>query len=473
MSTATDDVNSAIVPLLCERSPAYWATQFLWNYEDDISFQIGKHHVIWSEMTQNHNRICNLTHRDGGKSFFFSFAYILHWLYYGKGDVYLFSNTENQAKKLLGKIQDQIEKNDKLAHLRPPPKKRGKAIKWSSTEMQTPGGHVYALGYGTSVRGAHPKLIICDDILTDECMYSEQTRKRSIEYFKSAVTNMIVPSGQIIVVGTPFHLSDLYGYLKKNTEYIYKVFPAISKDEHGNEFSLWPSRYPLATLKAREREIGKLSFSREFLCLPMDDGASLFPYKVISKAFDPIATLPKTYEGGNIFIGFDPAISAEIGADGTAAITILKDDLENMWILDVFYEVGIDMKTQQDKLKELNARYKPTRIFIESNAYQKVLFQELKRTTAMPVMPHRTGKQKNDFNKGVPRIRTMFDNGKIKIPRGDDDSIDRTQPLIDQLMAFGYANGKVMGVGDHDDLVMALWMALECALHKAWNFEFI
>ena len=472
MLPTTPEIQQGVVPLLCQFSPAYWATQFLWNYEDDTAFQIGKHHVEWSELVVTHDRICNLTHRDGGKSYFFSFAFILWWLYFEKGDVYLFSNTEKQAVKLLAKIQDQIMKNDKLAHMRPGLTK-GKRTKWSATEAETPGGQIYALGYGTSVRGAHPYLVICDDILTDENMYSENTRKRAIEYFKSAVTNLIRVGGKIVVVGTPFHTSDLYGYLKKNSEYTFRVFPAIGKDKDGNDESLWPARYPLELLRAREREIGKLSFSREFQCNPLDDSASLFPFKVLSKCYDDTATLPRTFNGGEVFMGVDVAISAEIEADGTSIITIYVDELKNIWLLDVFYEFGINMKQQQDVLKDLAFRYNPTRIFVESNAYQKALFDELKRTTNLPVVAHRTGSQKNSFDKGVPKIRTMMDNGKIKIPRGDDYSIEKTAPLIEQLSNFGFLDGKVQGVGDHDDTVMAFWMAIEASLHRPWSFEFI
>ena len=443
-SPNTEEIEQGVIPLLCAQSPAYWATQFLWNYEDDTPFQIGRHHIEWSEMVVMNDRICNLTHRDGGKSYFFSFAFILWHLYYEKGDVYLFSNTEKQAAKLLAKIQDQIIKNDKLAHLRPTNVK-GKRAKWSATEAETPGGMIYALGYGTSVRGAHPYLVICDDILTDENMYSENTRKRAIEYFKSAVTNLIRVGGKIVVVGTPFHTSDLYGYLKKNEEYTFRVFPAIGKDADGNDESLWPARYPLELLRAREREIGKLSFSREFQCNPMDDSASLFPFKVLSKSYDEVATLPRTHSGGDTYMGVDVAISGEIGADGTAIITINVDDMKNIWLLDIFYEFGINMKEQQDAIKELSMRYNPTRIFVESNAYQKALFDELKRTTNLPVVAHRTGAQKNSFDKGVPKIRTMFDNNKIRMPRGDDYSIKKTAPLIEQLSNFGFVNGKEIG----------------------------
>jgi len=419
-----------------------------------------------------YDRICNLTHRDGGKSYFFSFAFILWHLYFEKGDVYLFSNTEKQAVKLLAIIQDQILKNDKLAHMRPV-LRNGKKPKWSATEAETPGGMIYALGYGTSVRGAHPYLVICDDILTDENMYSVNTRKRAIEYFKSAVTNLIRVGGKIVVVGTPFHISDLYGYLKKNEEYIFRVFPAIGKDKDGNDESLWPARYPLDLLRAREREIGKLSFSREFQCCCLDDSASMFPFKVLSKCYDDTATLSKTFSGGEVYMGVDVAISAEIEADGTAIITVYVDEMKNIWLLDVFYEFGIDMKQQQDAIKDISHRYNPTRIFVESNSYQQALLGELKRTTNLPVVAHRTGSQKNSFDKGVPKIRTMMDNGKIKIPRGDDYSIEKTAPLIEQLSNFGFVDGKVRGVGDHDDLPMALWMAIEASLHRPWSFEFI
>lgn len=133
-------------------------------------------------------------------TFFFDFAYPLWKIVTTPGGQgFIFSNTQDQAVRILADIKQELEHNPRLRYLVPSRKAGGR---WSSTSIQCTNGHrIYARGFGTKVRGAHPNWIVVDDGLNDETMYSELVRKKQIEYFYSAITNMIVPSGQIIVVG--------------------------------------------------------------------------------------------------------------------------------------------------------------------------------------------------------------------------------------------------------------------------------
>ena len=53
-----------------------------------------------------------------------------------------------------------------------------------------------------------------------------------------------------------------------------------------------------------------------------------------------------------------------------------------------------------------------------------------------------------------------IENHKIKFPRGNEESRRVTNTIIDELSTFGISyNGKIEGVGAHDDIVIALALA--------------
>jgi hypothetical protein len=64
---------------------------------------------------------------------------------------------------------------------------------------------------------------------------------------------------------------------------------------------------------------------------------------------------------------------------------------------------------------------------------------------------------KNALDQGVPALRMLFENGKIKIPWAPETR-DIVQEWVTELQAFGWAEGKLQGVGAHDDTVIAQWI---------------
>lgn len=214
--------------------------------EMTYAIQVPKYHTFIASGLINHN------------TYFFDFAYPIWKIINNPKCVgFIFSATQPMAERILGDIKAELENNPKLSWLVPKKKEH-----WRASSIQCANGHkIYAKGFGTKVRGAHPKWIVVDDGLTDETAYSELVRKKQIEYFYTAITNMIVPGGQIIVVGTPFAKEDLYGNLQKNPEYTFAKYQAVV-----NNKPLWPERYDLKALEKRKREIGSVRFAREFLC---------------------------------------------------------------------------------------------------------------------------------------------------------------------------------------------------------------
>lgn len=440
-------------------------------------FICADHHERWDEILVTNDRICVEAPRGHGKSYFWSFAVPIWKACFNPNKVtYIFSATLPQAKRLLEDIQKEIEENPKLAWLLPKKKR-----KWSATRIELSNGHkIYARGYGSKVRGAHPHTIIVDDGLNDEDAYSETVRNKNIEYFYTAITNMIEPSGQIIVVGTPFHGGDLYGLLEKNPSYIFRRFPA--RDPKTNA-ALWPERFSAKRLARIAIEIGSIRFAREFLCQPVSDEMSIFPEYLFRGAPTEMLGvklgLPgKWWDAMGItsrYIGVDFALSSSVKADYTVIFVLGVDSVGNRYVCDIQRKHGLHYQQQISLINAVARKYNPQMIYLEANQMQRIFGDELIRTTDLPIKKFVTtgnGKQKikhpkntstsmnkNSLEGGVPSLRVLLENQKFRIPRGDTSSVEKTDQWIEEMKSFTWLDGKLQGVGAHDDTVMALWIA--------------
>jgi len=455
--------------------------------EEMLGIEISDHHTEWSTLVARHPRLAIEAPRDHGKSFFFSFAYAIWRSYYawippilysGFKSIpkismgYIFSNTQDQAIKFLEIIRNELEMNPKLQHLVPEKKDNN----WNKTEMRLSNRAVLrARGWGTSVRGAHPCWAICDDVLNDESIYSEITRKKQVDYFFSAVTPMIVPGGQIVVIGTPFHGEDLYQKLSENKSYVFKKYPALDAYDR----PLWPTRYTKEHLHSKRDEVGSTRFAREYLCEPVSDESSLFPEKIIADCYDfqyemPTHLTPEDRKNLMVFTGVDLALSSTVGADYTVITTLGVDKFKNRWLLDIRRKKGLSMTEQLREIEDVYVNYRPLKVLIEDNGFQRVFRDELVKNTDIPVEGFTTTAQnKNSLEKGVPSLQILFENKKFVIPRKTERDRRITDFLINELKCFTWQDGKLQGLGAHDDCVMSLWIASEACSAYQFSFSFV
>jgi hypothetical protein len=462
--------------IFCQSSLSFFAAEVLSGPPEppyNGRFLVAEHHEEWDELIMQHRRICCLAPRDHGKSYFFNFAYpIWKSVYTPNGAGYIFSVTQPQAEQILDKIKTEIETNPKLQHLVP----KKKSL-WSTRSIKLSNGHrIYARGFGTKVRGAHPSWVVVDDGLNDESMYSETVRKKQIDYFFSAITNMLVPGGQLIVVGTPFHAADLYATLAENDQYTFRRYPALLP----NGKPLWSDRYNLDLLKAKQKEIGTIRFAREFECQPVSDAMSLFPGYLFegdpTEQFMVKLGMPLSFWkqlGIQIYMGVDFALSSSVSADYFIAWVMGKDRFGNRWVVDVFREKGLPYHRQLSVINTLARRYQPGLIFLEANQMQRIFGDELIRKTDLPI--HKfvtTAQEKNSLEKGVPGLRTLLENHKIRIPRGDAKSVELMNVWKQEMQAFTWVDGKLQGLGAHDDTVMAFWICNQAINQGAFEFTF-
>lgn len=500
----SDPAWSAAYPEVLKSSCAYFASEVLRGPSKEPyngKFLLGRHHIEWDELIATQQRINILAARDHGKSYFFTFAYPIWKAGFNApgSEGYIFSATEDQAVAFLTMIKEEIEKNQKLQHLLPIGTVRSKPGIWSRTQITLRNGSVIkARGFGTKVRGGHPDWVICDDVLNDDDIYSDLIRQRNIDYFLSAISGMVHPTDQLIVVGTPMHEMDLYGVLA-NTEQVLKIAGDVSKEDlQGYVYEcrkypckdpetgelLFPERYDEKALKLKRIELKTAArFAREFLCEPLSDEASLFPAKLFRQdgMRQPyVLGLPAGYwekQGCLRYTGVDIALSAETGADYFVIFTVAVDPRGNRWLANLIRHKGLAFHEQIELIKEENLLMRPEIIHIEANQAQRVWTDEVARTSDAQVRRFFTtgigGRQpdnawkkgatqvavnKHHIDRGVPALRLSLEHNKWKIPRGDDNSIEQTNVWIKEMGCIGWIDGKVQTVAGHDDTVMACWM---------------
>ena len=108
------------------------------------------------------------------------------------------------------------------------------------------------------------------------------------------------------------------------------------------------------------------------------------------------------------------------------------------------------------------------------SVFQQIFVQEGERA-GLPVEGHTTGTNKYDLKAGLPGLAILFERGKIRIPRGNQDSIDTADSLATELSSVTWTEKGLEGVGEHDDQAMALWLTSIAAkkISQGFSFKFL
>lgn len=467
----TERLSESIEETLRVNNLTYFITSVL------PDFQFGWHHMEWGDLVMHYKKLCVEAARGHGKSWYFSNAYIAWQLYrYKKPRTmqfsmrptksnsnrgFLFSFSLQQSVDLIEILKGTIESNEILAErLMPQNTKEGA---WASTNITCRNGaRLTGKGFGSSVRGAHPYFIVVDDGLKDNVIYSSLQRQKSIDYFHSVIMNMIIPGGQTIVVGTPFHAQDLYGDLKTKKGWFVIEYPAIFP----NGKILWPQRFSYATLMDMRNTQGNIIFSRENLCRPIVSDASIFSLEVLRQSLIRMDNyclvrnrddFPKKFD--KVVVGADFAISSAVGADFYCYTVFGVGEDGGMWLLWIEVGKGKKYDEQLQILRGINARFRPDVMVFEANVFQQI-FSEGATDYGMPVVSHNTGTEKNDLSKGWLAIAIAMERGLFHIPTGDDFSVKMKDMIFDQLGSVAFTDQGLQSVGSHDDICSSMWLAM-------------
>lgn len=185
-------------------------------------------HWEWYRLMAAHRRLCVVAPRDMAKSECFTVVQTAWRTIFRPGTwTYVFAATGEQAENLKSRVNTVVEQ---VA-----PRLLEVARRNTARDTQfANGSRVTVAGAGKAVRGAHPDVIVGDDVLEESTTLTEHQRRKTVRWWMGTVAGMahpgafrVLPGGRrvsmpatrIYLVGTPFHADDLLMGMRANPQY--------------------------------------------------------------------------------------------------------------------------------------------------------------------------------------------------------------------------------------------------------------
>ena len=394
--------------------------------------------------------------RDSGKSTMATEIYPI-WAITGplaKKYILVFSLNQDQARKHLRNIKDQIEGNELLRKDFGPLEEP--IDEWGSTSLVFPKIHarISAISMGQSARGTRhnshrPDLIICDDIEDTETAKTMEGRNKTYDWYFSEIIPLGDPRTKYILIGNLIHEDSLMMRVRAGIESdemdgVFKMYPLL--DDQGQ--SLWPGKYPdAASIKRlRRRSLSRIAYHREYLLeiLPTDEQVI---HNDWIKYYDEIPELEFEHEDSSLrykatYVGIDPA-------DFTAMVAVRVFGNEDNLRVYVYPKIINKKLTGQkildaagDMVQALGDKHS-VNLVVEDVAFQAILIQLLQKKNYR-VTNFKVGGA--DKRSRLISVSHLFETGKVFFPK------NYAKDLIAQVVG--------LGIEKHDDLMDALVMAL-------------
>jgi predicted phage terminase large subunit-like protein len=232
-------------------------------------------------------------------------------------------------------------------------------------------------GVEAELTSSHYDIIILDDLQGEKNFQTPEQREKVKRYYRSMI-DLIEPGGLIVVIGTRWHLDDLYQYIIDTEADYYditvrrvvedgktifpkkfnKKFDAKTKDW---QFVPYTCLDYIEYLKKRPSE----EFASQYLNDPIDAENQIFK-KEYFKAYD--SRPPHLF----VSMTIDPAISEKNSADYFAINVSGMDENYRIYVLDTIkghWKVAESI----DNIFTTYNKWRPSVVGLETIAYQKAL----------------------------------------------------------------------------------------------------
>lgn len=443
-------------------------------------FRLGWRNIEWSNLTQLYPWSCYLCARASGKSFQWSYAFILWRLWsYTRPTVYrqdtvdnanrketcYITNTFTLAKVQIAKVTEEIEANDLIKEKLNPYNKA--SIGETAIKTET-GSTLHVRGKDSMIRGLHVGACLCDDMPDESSLYSDEQREKLKELLKGTIEPIVEPYGYFLVTGTPYSSApnELYQILKADKRFYCFEYPILFPDGR----PLAPDRYTFEQILAKKEELGTIVFNREYLVVPISDTSTIFPYEYLMRSIIGMETIRFAssiddfpFKLTRVHIGVDFAVSGNIGADYTVYSVWGKDAMDNYYLLYYYRKRGMSHNEQVDKIVQLDRLFHPNKIRCEANGFQSILSGLAKERGLKNIEPFTTTEgNKKDLYTGLPSLSAMFERGQIKCPY----AIGETRQAVDLMfgefssITFRSDNGKLEAASGHDDIALSSFLSI-------------
>lgn len=332
------------------------------------------------------------------------------------------------------------------------------------------GGRVIAAGVGGAMTGFGADLLLIDDpVKGRQEADSEVMRERTWEWYVEVARTRLMPGGAVVLCQTRWHEDDLAGRLlnaRGASEWTVLTMPAMamSDDPLGRSpgAALWPEWFDLPALEEIKRDLTSDQGSRAWLALyqqnPTPDEGGMFKRQwmqrrgMCARPLLRVLVLDSAFKTG---VGNDPSAIATWETDG---IDYYVRDLRlGRW----------EYPDLRDQMLTAAALAKPDAVLIEDTAAGQSIIQELRRATALAIVPVKVTASKEAR---ATAITPIFEAGKVTLnpdlpglsewieehavfPNGQhDDCVDTTS------IALAYLRNAVTSSTQLEQAAKASWL---------------
>ena len=372
------------------------------------------------------------------------------------------------AKMYVSAIKDQIDNNDVLKLICTD--KKGKYILepdknaaggWTEdrillkhrTKLGMKEPSLFVSAVDNNRTGLHPDVIIMDDLVSEATVTTVEQRNKTKTHYRFSLS-LLERNGLQVVIGTRYHMDDLYDDLLQNTGFNCIVRPAILP----NGKCYFPTKYPKEVLEELKRDQGADIFNSQYMLDPTNSDDAVFRVGNINYYLDEEMALERdtgAYRGKvqfqQVFVLTDLAITQGKRSDYTVIMILGVTWDKKIYVIDYIR----DKLTPSDILKSIFEMYDKARKYgyvrgvgVETVAFQKVMMYLIKdeakrRGISIPLIELKANKDK-----------TLRINGLVPlVDSGDIYMSPRHVELKNEMREFPF--------GKHDDLVDTLAYILQ------------
>lgn len=312
-------------------------------------------------------------------------------------------------------------------------------------------------GVEAELTSSHYDIIILDDLQGEKNFQTAEQREKVKRYYRSMM-DLIEPGGLIVVIGTRWHLDDVYQYIIDNEVEYYDIkirrvvedgkiiFPKKFNKRFDPETKAWsftttPCQDYINYLRKRPSE----EFSSQYMNDPIDSENQIFK-KDYFKYYE------KRPERLYVSMSIDPAISEKQTADYFAINVAGMDENYNIYVLDTL-KGHWKISEAIDNIFITYQKWKPSSVGLETVAFQKALKSWLEekmreRGVYFPITEfQRSSNESKEFR--IKSLEPFYREGKIfhakwmtsleheavSFPRGKhDDEIDALASQLELLL---------------------------------------
>lgn len=455
MLVMTEDISKDMKE---ELLPFYYLTNYDAFFTDILGLDVEWFHREWIDLFESQKNTLLLAPRSHGKSTIVA-GYVI-WRIIQDPAIRVLIVTLNQdlADDIMNMAKATFEKNEKIKELYGDMKGDGT---WSQSAIQIRSrgkigiAHrektLRVIGVNGSIVGSHYNLIILDDIIDDRNSKTAHKRGELLKWYRKALKPMLMKGGKVIAIGTRWNSDDIYSKFLTYPSYESKVYSSVLEwpDDKGKEPKmLWDSQFGWSDADEYMQENGRTAFEMQYQNNIIQTGDSPIREEWIIDAKDRWNFLMD--HGGNFpdltkYMGVDLASKGK-DTDYFAVTVIGRDKNKNIYVLDQ-YRGKKSMSSQLDIIQSFDEKWKPASVAIESNAAQKIITDDWKEITSLPIMQVKSS-WVNDKWSRVQRLSVYFETGRVYL---DPHYVH----LIDEMIEFPR--------GRNDDCIDSLCFAIQAS----------